>query len=130
MYLNRLSDGEKVAFYSLSCIVASAHDGISALEKVIIDAALHEMNINQPQVVLPLAEAIARFENDESKKIALLELMLVANIDESFDEAEKQVMDTVLKSFGYDDGHIERAAAWAESMTALFRSGQRFIEYA
>ncbi|MBK1679435.1 hypothetical protein [Rhodocyclus tenuis] len=130
MYLNRLTNGEKVAFYSLAHAVAAAHEGISLEEKALLEATLHEMKIPQPQQILSVAEAVSRFESDETRRIALLELMLIAMIDDDFDDAEQTVMSEVLKGFNFNENHVERAAAWAESLAALFRSGQRFIQYA
>lgn len=130
MYLNRLTDNEKTAFHSLAHAIAAAHAGISPEEKALLEAALHEMKIARPERVLPVAEAVGQFESDESRRIALLELTLIATVDDDFDEAEQAVMNQVLEGFGFDEGHIERALAWAESLTALFRTGQRFVEYA
>lgn len=130
MYLNRLTNGEKVAFYSLAHAVAAAHEGISLEEKALLEAALHEMKIPQPQQVLSIAEAVSSFESDETRRIALLELMLIATVDDDFDEAEQAVMAQVVEGFSFNENYIERAVAWAESMAALFRSGQRFIQYA
>ena len=45
MYLNRLTNGEKIGFYSLASAVAAAHEGISLEEKALLEAALHEMKI-------------------------------------------------------------------------------------
>jgi len=130
MYLNRLADGEKIAFYSLAYAVASAHDGISLEEKALLEAALHEMKISKPSQLLSVAEAVSCFISDESRRIVLLELMLIATVDDDFDEAEQAVMAEVLRGFNFNENYIERAEAWAESLAALFRSGQRFIEYA
>lgn len=130
MYLNRLTNGEKVAFYSLAHAVAAAHEGVSLEEKALLEAALHEMKISQPPQVLSVAEAISLFESDETRRIALLELMLIATVDEDFDEAEQVVMAQIVEGFKFSESHIERSAAWAESLAALFRSGQRFILYA
>lgn len=130
MYLNRLTNGEKVAFYALARAVAVAHEGISLEEKALLEAALHEMKIPQPQQILSVSEAISRFESDETRRIALLELMLIAMVDEDFDDAEQAVVAEVIQGFNFTENHIERAAAWAESLAALFRTGQRFIQYA
>lgn len=130
MYLNRLTNGEKVAFYSLAYAVATAHEGISLEEKALLEASLHEMKIDQPQQILPVADAVGRFESDETRRIVLLELMLIAMVDDDFDDAEQAVMSEVMSGFNFSENHIERAAAWAESLAALFRTGQRFIQYA
>ena len=130
MYLNRLTDGEKVAFYSLAQAVAAAHEGISLEEKALLEAALHEMKISRPQEALSVAKAVDCFESDESRRIALLELMLIATVDDDFGDAEQAVMAQVLVGFGFNENHIERAVAWSASLAALFRSGQRFILHA
>jgi uncharacterized tellurite resistance protein B-like protein len=130
VYLNRLINSEKVAFYSLAHAVATAHEGISLEEKALLEASLHEMKIDQPQQILSITEAVSRFESDETRRIALLELMLIAMVDDDFDDAEQAIISEVMNSFNFSESHIERAAAWAESLAALFRTGQRFIQYA
>jgi hypothetical protein len=130
MYLNRLSETEKIAFFSIAQTVALSHDGISSMEKAILDAALGEMQIQRPSVLMPLNEALAKIESLESKKILLLELMLIAMVDDDFSSEEQLVVQQVIKGLNLSDAHVERASTWAESTLAIFRSGQRFIEFA
>ena len=56
--------------------------------------------------------------------------MLIAMVDDDFDDAEQAILSEVVNGFNFSENHIERAAAWAESLAALFRTGQRFIQYA
>lgn len=130
MYLNRLEDDEKLAFYSLANAVASAQDGISTAESKLLSAAVNEMQIEPPAQLLTIDEAIEKLSTDESRKIALLELMLMAMVDDDFSDAERHVIEQALNAFNFSENHVERAASWAESMLALFKTGQRFIERA
>lgn len=130
MYLNRLAEDQKLAFYSLANAVANAQDGVSSAESALLSAAANEMQFQPPARLLTIEDAIKRFSTDESRKIALLELMLMAMVDDDFSDAERQVIEQALNAFNFSENHVERAATWAESMLALFKTGQRFIERA
>jgi len=130
MYLNRLSESEKIAFYSLAHSIAASHEGISLEELALLDSILGEMQIAKPAAILPIAEALKAFESEEHKRLALLELMLIALVDDDFAEAEQRVFNQAVSAFQLGEHHVERAASWAESMLGLFRSGQRFIQFA
>ncbi len=130
MYLNRLTKFEKEGFYALAHAIAASHDGISPEEQTILDSIVGEMQISPPDEILPIAEALKRFESDENRRLVLLELMLIALVDNDFAEAEQRVLSQVASAFALDTRHIERAASWAEGMLGLFRSGQRFIQFA
>lgn len=130
MYLNKLSDIEKNAFFSVAQAMAAAHEGVSVLEEAILNAALGEMQIQRPEKIQPLSDALNQFQSEDSKRLVLLELMLIAMVDDDFAEAEQSVIEEVIETFKLTESHVERAATWAEGMLALFRSGQRFIEFA
>ncbi|MCX9157902.1 hypothetical protein OPU71_17395 [Niveibacterium sp. 24ML] len=129
MYLNRLAESEKVAFYSLAHAIAASHDGISFEEQALLDSILSEMQIALPGAILPIADALKAFQSDEHKRLVLLELMLIALVDDDFADAEKRVLSQAASEFQLGDHLVERAASWAESMLGLFRSGQRFIQF-
>ncbi len=130
MYLNKLSETEKNAFFSIAQAIASVHEGVSLQEKAILEAALGEMRISHPGELMSVGDALSKIESPESKRIVLLELMLIALVDDDFALEEQAVIEEVIKGLNLSEAHIERAATWAGSTLALFRSGQRFIEFA
>lgn len=127
MYLSLLNPSEKLAFYSLAHALAGAHEGISAEEDELLNAALREMNVAKPTRTVDLAEACAQIQSDQSKKIVLLELMLVALVDDEFAEQEESVITAIVSGLGLDEGAVNVAASLAESMHAQNRRGLRFI---
>jgi uncharacterized tellurite resistance protein B-like protein len=128
MYLSLLNPSEKLAFYSLAHALAGAHEGISAEEDELLDAALREMNIAKPEGTADLAEACAQIQSEQSKRIALLELMLIALVDDDFADSEESVISTIVGHLGLSDGSVNVAASLAESMHAQNRRGLRFIQ--
>lgn len=127
MYLSLLNPSEKLAFYALAHALAGAQEGISAEEDELLNAALREMNVAKPERTAGLAEACAQIQSDQSKKIVLLELMLVALVDDEFAEQEESVITAIVSGLGLDEGAVNVAASLAESMHAQNRRGLRFI---
>lgn len=129
MYLNRLSMEEKGAFYAIAHALAASDNGVSTKEQAILDSVLGEMQISRPEKLAPVSEALTVFQLEEHKRIVLLELMLIALVDDDFAAAEQRLLSQVVDAFALSESHVERAATWAESILGLFRSGQRFIQF-
>lgn len=128
MYLNMLNEDEKSAFYSLAHALAASHEGISEAEHHVLNSALQEMGIPKPPQLLGIKEACSAFLSNASKKVALLELLLIALVDEDFADDEETMVSEMVDYFGFDASKIDRAASWAESILAGHRSGLRFIQ--
>lgn len=128
MYLTMLSASEKIGFYSLAHALAQSHEGISAEERSVLDASAHEMGIESPSDVLDVKSACAAFVSNASKRVAVLELALLALVDDDFANEEQSVMNEVVNAFGLTEGQVNRVMGLAEVILAQYRSGKRFIE--
>jgi hypothetical protein len=128
MYLNMLKHEEKSAFYSLAHALAVSHEGISEAEHNVLNSTLQEMGISKPAQLLDVKEACTVFVSNASKRIALLELLLIALVDDDFADDEETMVSKIVDYFGFDASNIDRAASWAESILAGHRSGLRFIQ--
>lgn len=126
MYLGRLLNDEKSAFYSLAYAVAAAEEGVSDAEASILNAALGEMAITKPIAVLSQDEACGAFVRPEAKRIALLELMMVAMIDGTIAEKELDTIQSIAEKLGVMS-QVDHARQWASAVLTAFRSGERFI---
>jgi tellurite resistance protein len=119
---------EKNAFYSLAHTLAASHDGISEAELSVLNSVAQEMGITAPAKIKDIQSACSDFSNTESKHIAILELMLIALVDDNFANEEEAVITQIVQLFGLSEAKIERAASWAESLLSQHRSGLRFIK--
>lgn len=126
MFLARLVGDEKSAFYSLAHAVAAAEGGVSGVEASILDAALGEMAIPKPTNTLSPEDACRVFARAEGKRIALLELMMVAMIDGSISDKELEKIRSIAEKLGVG-AQVEQARQWASAVLTAFRSGERFI---
>ncbi len=126
MFLGRLLDKEKSAFYALAHAVAAAEGGVSEAEESILSAAVGEMSITKPSSILSLEEACRSFDRSEGKRIALLELMMVAMIDGSISDEELEKIRSIADHLGIGS-QVDQARQWAAAVLTAFRSGERFI---
>ncbi|MEQ1667281.1 MAG: hypothetical protein ABL868_02390 [Sulfuriferula sp.] len=128
MYLSMLNVQEKTGFYSLAHALAQSHEDISAEERSVLDASAHEMGIESPSNVLDVKSACAAFVSNASKRVAVLELALLALVDDNFANEEQGVMNEVISELGLTEGQVNRVMGLAEAILAQYRSGKRFIE--
>lgn len=127
MYLSRLSQPQKLAFYSLAHAVASADAGVAADEQVLLNAILGEMGIGEPAELATAPAACAAFSSPAERRIVLLELFLIALVDGDIAGAELDLIREVSRLLGVE-GDLRRAQDWANAMLQLHRSAERFIQ--
>ena len=128
MYLDQLNELEKVAFSRLSYLLISYY-GIDEHEERLFYSALGEMGISQPDLdgeISPAVEAAA-FSSPHAKRIALLELMLLALADGDIDDDEQNILDLIISQFGFDDETLDRAWSWVRDWYLTYQAGNEFI---
>lgn len=128
MFLARLSDIEKKSFFVIAKCLANSHKGISSDEDLLLRAFMAEMGMVEEPTGISLEGAIENITLPSSRRIVLLELMLIALIDDDFSHEEKSLVDNVLEKFGLSATEIDRASNWAMSFSSLIKTGTRFIE--
>lgn len=126
MFLSRLAPPEKLAFYSLAHAVAAAQSGVSAQESALLDAALGEMGLSGHPSLQSLGEACASVNSAVSRRVVLLELLMIAMIDGDIAEAELAIIHQASELLGIQQ-ELKRAHDWATAMLTVYRSGERFI---
>lgn len=131
MYLDRLSDVEKIAFSRLAYLLISYY-GIDDHEQKLYYAALAEMGLGEPDVfdeINPGVEAQA-FASPASRRIALLELMLLALADGDIDDDEQNILDLIISQFEFDPETLEQAWNWVKDWYQTYQAGNAFIRLA
>lgn len=107
MFLNQLSYSEKKMFLDLSIHVAKANDELAAEEKALISAYCNEMQL--PSIELfetePLETVLDYFAlcDIKTKKIVTLEILGLAYVDGTYDEAEHKVVQKFVDKTGISE---------------------------
>jgi hypothetical protein len=128
MYLDLLEDTEKVAFSRLAYAMIAFH-GIEAHEEKLYYSALAEMGLGE----LDLEEAVdiqmecQAFQSQASKRIALIELMLLALADGDLEKEEQTLLDDIISAFKFDDETLTEAWQWVSGWFGTFRTGKDFV---
>lgn len=129
MYLDLLEDFEKIAFSRLAFTMIAYH-GIDEHEEKLYYSALAEMGIGEPdlddEVNIPLE--CAAFRSMTSKRIALMELMLMALADGDLESEERHLIDDIIAAFGFDEQTLTEAWQWVSGWYQTYRSGKDFIQ--
>lgn len=131
MYLGQLSPVEKVAFSRLSYLLISYY-GIDEHEQKLYYAALSEMGLVDPDIegeIDPGVEAAA-FATPASRRVALIELMLLALADGDIEDEEQNVLDIIISHFGFDAEVLEQAWSWVQRWYETYQAGNLFIQVA
>lgn len=127
MYLIGLENPEKAAFYALAKHLADADDGVLSAEREVLDLFKKELGLQDEPAEISVEAACNEFVSAPSKRIALLELLLLAYSDGDVGPNEKILLDRVCYAFDIKQAQLSSAQVWAQGMNALNRSGLRFI---
>lgn len=127
MYLVGLEVTERPAFYALAKHMAEADDGILAEEQELLDLFKKELGLQGEPSDMSVEAACHAFLSPEAKRLALLELLLLAYSDGQIGPNETVLLERVAKIFGIGHEQLVTAQVWAQGMNALNRSGLRFI---
>lgn len=129
MYLDQLLDIEKSAFARLAYVLI-AHYGIEDHEQKLYGAALAEMGLYEADIddaIDPAVEAAA-FQSSRSRRIALLELMLLALADGHVETEEQHILDQLIAEFGFDAETLEQAWEWVRTWYDVRERGAAFLD--
>lgn len=111
MFLNQLSDKEKHAFLNLSYFAAKSNGIIEDAENEMIQEYCREMDLAPfvAETETSMDEIFHVFEEstESNKKIIVLELMGLMYADGDFDEAEREFVNRLVQSFGFETAIVE-----------------------
>jgi len=131
MFLNNLQEKEKIAFLELAHYVARSDSDFSSKQKEIIATYCFEMQIDDIQYSesdFNLERNLDKFISNQSKKIALLEIMALIYSDEKIHEEEQKVINTMLKSFKLSHGLSNLYLEWTKTILSVSQQGKLLIE--
>jgi hypothetical protein len=128
MYLSKLSDQEKGAFFRLACHLI-AHDGVEPQEHALLSGAVGEMQLRG--AVAPANVDIRTecqlFKSVESRKIAAVELMMLALADRRFQRGEQRLINRILGDFGFTPNELDGLLKWADRWFEVYNAADEFV---
>lgn len=131
MFLNRLSQEEKVAFLELAHFIARSDNDFSEDQESIIGKYCMEMqieDINYDENNFNLSNTLSRIKNKESQKIILLEIMALIYSDNILHEEEKKIIEVIVSTFGLNESLSIIYSEWSKAMLSLFIQGNALIK--
>lgn len=131
MYLDQLNDVEKAAFSRLAYLLISYY-GIDEHEQKLYYTALAEMGMSEFDVEGEIDASVeaAAFQSPASRRIALLELMLLALADGDIDDEEQNMLDVIISQFGFDAETLDHAWNWVKDWYETYSVGLNFVRHA
>ncbi len=131
MFLNRLNEDEKRAFLKLVHYIARVDGDFSNKQKEIIATYCIEMQINDIEFDVnsfELNDTLTKFENIESQRIILLEVMALVFSDNILHPEEKKVLDTMIEVFNLNSSLIDVYAEWTKAILAITAQAQALLK--
>jgi hypothetical protein len=131
MLLMKLQAKEKFAFLHLSHYLARIDGEYGEREQDVIAEYCVEMGIENTLMFdeseFNLKETLNAFKSLKSKRIVVLELMILVHIDNRFDLKEYELTNEIIQHFKLDIKELKHYSAWGKAVSALYEQGKNFI---
>jgi len=131
MLLMKLQSKEKFSFLQLAHYLARIDNKFGEREEEIISEYCTEMGIenldNFDMENFSLDNILKDFKSEASKRIVILELMILIHIDHSFNINEQKLMEKISSSFGIDLEDVNDYSQWGKSVAMLYEVAKIFI---
>ena len=131
MLLMKLQSKEKFSFLQLAHYLARVDNKYGKREEEIILEYCVEMGIENLDSFdlenFSLEKILKDFKSESSKKIVILELMILIHIDHSFNLNEKKLIQRISENFGIDVDDVNDYSQWGKSVAMLYEVAKIFI---
>ena len=131
MLLMKLQSKEKFSFLQLAHYLARIDNKFGEREEEIISEYCTEMGIENLDSFdfenFSLEKILKDFKSESSKKIVILELMILIHIDHSFNLNEKKLIQRISENFGIDVDDVNDYSQWGKSVAMLYEVAKIFI---
>ncbi len=132
MLLMKLEAKEKFSFLQLAHYLARIDNEYGEKEEEIILEYCAEMGIENDDDFdideFCLEDVIKDFKSKKSKKIVVLELMILIHADDKFDLMERTFISKLNECFKFSKEEFELFSQWGKAVAALYQQGKLFIE--
>lgn len=131
MLLMKLQAKEKFSFLQLAHYLARIDNKYEQKEEEIILEYCVEMGIENLDSFdfenFSLDKILNDFKSETSKKIVILELMILIHIDHTFNLNEKKLIQRISESFGIDIDDVNDYSQWGKSVAMLYEVAKIFV---
>lgn len=131
MLLMKLESKEKFSFLQLAHYLARIDNKFGEREIEIILDYCTEMGIENLDSFdmenFNLDNILKDFKSERSKRIVVLELMILIHIDHSFNINEQILMEKISNSFGLNIEDVNDYSQWGKSVAMLYEVAKVFI---
>lgn len=131
MLLMKLESKEKFSFLQLAHYLARIDNKYGPREEEIILEYCTEMGIENLDAFdsenFSLEGILKDFKSESSKKIVILELMILIHIDHTFHLNEQMLMAKISDSFGINLEDVNDYSQWGKSVAMLYEVAKIFI---
>ena len=131
MLLMKLESKEKFSFLQLAHYLARVDNCYGEKEEEIILEYCTEMGIESLDSFdfdnFSLDNILKDFKSQKSKRIVLLELMILIHIDHIFNINEKKLIEKISESFQIDISDVNDYSQWGKSVAMLYEVAKIFI---
>ena len=131
MLLMKLQSKEKFSFLQLAHYLARIDNKYGQTEEEIILEYCVEMGIENLDSFdfenFSLDKILNDFKSETSKKIVILELMILIHIDHTFNLNEKKLIQRISESFGIDIDDVNDYSQWGKSVAMLYEVAKIFV---
>ena len=131
MLLMKLESKEKFSFLQLAHYLARIDNKYGQKEEEIILEYCTEMGIENLDSFdfdnFSLDKILNDFKSESSKRIVILELMILIHIDHTFNLNEKKLIQKISESFGIDIDDVNDYSQWGKSVAMLYEVAKIFV---
>ena len=131
MLLMKLQSKEKFSFLQLAHYLARIDNDFGAREEEIILEYCTEMGIENLDSFdmqnFSLETILRDFKSEASKKIVVLELMILIHIDHNFNINEQILIEKISETFGIKVDDVDDYSQWGKSVAMLYEVAKIFI---
>ncbi|MBP9490310.1 MAG: TerB family tellurite resistance protein [Aliarcobacter sp.] len=131
MLLMKLQSKEKFSFLQLAHYLARVDNKYGRREEEIILEYCSEMGIENLDSFdfenFSLENILKDFKSEASRRIVILELMILIHIDHSFNLNEKKLIQKISENFGIDIDDVNDYSQWGKSVAMLYEVAKIFV---
>lgn len=130
MYLSQLTNKEKFEFLKLAHYVARIDGDVRIDEARVIQEYCDEMGVSDmpfDESLFELDASLGAFESDKSRKIFMLEIMVLVHSDDRFDIYQHKLVDKIALKFKMSEKEVKIFSQWGKAVMALKEQGREFI---
>ena len=131
MLLMKLQSKEKFSFLQLAHYLARIENKYGEKEEEIILEYCAEMGIENLDSFdfnnFSLDNTLKDFKSEKSKRIVLLELMILIHIDHVFNLNEKKLIKEISENFKINIEDVNDYSQWGKSLAMLYEVAKNFI---